>query len=105
MSEIRLLASAVRSAIRELLLSLARAAGVEPPPGAWVELKLVRCGKPGCRKCPHGPYAYMRWYEGGKLRSRYLGRLDELLERPKAARAMEKLKELQALVRSLASPP
>ena len=33
----------------------------------------VRCGKPGCKSCPHGPYWYAYWREDGKLRSRYIG--------------------------------
>jgi hypothetical protein len=34
----------------------------------------VRCGKPGCRSCPHGPYWYAYWREDGRLRSRYVGK-------------------------------
>ena len=34
----------------------------------------VRCGKPGCTRCPHGPYWYAYWREDGRLRSRYLGK-------------------------------
>lgn len=34
----------------------------------------VRCGKRGCTKCPHGPYWYAYYREGGRLRSRYIGR-------------------------------
>lgn len=37
--------------------------------------QMVRCGKPGCTKCPHGPYWYAYWTEQGKRRSRYVGRL------------------------------
>ena len=37
-------------------------------------LETVRCGKPGCRTCPHGPYWYAYFREDGKLRSRYIGR-------------------------------
>jgi hypothetical protein len=37
----------------------------------------VRCGKKGC-KCTdgdlHGPYWYAYWSEGGKTRSKYIGR-------------------------------
>jgi len=42
-----------------------------------LRLEKVRCGKAGCKSCPHpkgGPgywYAYFR--EGGKLRSKYIG--------------------------------
>lgn len=35
----------------------------------------VRCGKAGCTKCPHGPYWYAYWTEGGRRKSRYVGRL------------------------------
>lgn len=43
--------------------------------------QMVRCGKPGCTKCPHGPYWYAYWSEGGQRKSRYVGRLldDEAL--------------------------
>lgn len=34
----------------------------------------VTCGKKGCSTCPHGPYWYAYWKEGGRTRSRYIGR-------------------------------
>lgn len=34
----------------------------------------VRCGKPGCTACPHGPYWYAYWREDGRTRKRYVGR-------------------------------
>ena len=34
----------------------------------------VRCGKEGCARCPHGPYWYAYWREGGRVRSRYIGK-------------------------------
>ncbi len=34
----------------------------------------VRCGKQNCTRCPHGPYWYAYWKEGGRTRSRYIGR-------------------------------
>ena len=34
----------------------------------------VRCGREGCSGCPHGPYWYAYWREGGRLRSRYIGK-------------------------------
>jgi hypothetical protein len=41
-------------------------------------LERVSCGK-GCKGCPHGPYWYGYWREGGKTRSKYIGkRLGEL---------------------------
>jgi hypothetical protein len=33
----------------------------------------VRCGK-DCAACPHGPYWYAYWQEGGRARSQYIGR-------------------------------
>jgi hypothetical protein len=33
----------------------------------------VKCGK-RCSGCPHGPYVYAYWREGGKLRKRYIGK-------------------------------
>ena len=36
----------------------------------------VRCGKPGCTRCPHGPYWYAYWREGGRLRTRYVGKIE-----------------------------
>jgi hypothetical protein len=35
----------------------------------------VRCGKANCTRCPHGPYWYAYWKEGGRTRSRYVGRV------------------------------
>ncbi len=36
--------------------------------------ELVMCGKSSCRSCPHGPYWYAYWREGGRLKSRYVGK-------------------------------
>lgn len=36
--------------------------------------KMIPCGRPNCARCPHGPYWYVYWREGGRRRSRYLGR-------------------------------
>ena len=36
--------------------------------GAWVESRLIK-------NC--GPYLYLRWRDGGKLRSRYLGKASD----------------------------
>ena len=36
--------------------------------------EMVRCGKEGCTRCPHGPYWYAYWREGGRTRSRYVGK-------------------------------
>jgi len=44
-----------------------------PPPGAPAG-RLVRCGKAGCTAAPR-PYWYAYWTEGGRRRSRYVGKL------------------------------
>lgn len=36
-------------------------------------LEHVSCGK-NCKGCPHGPYWYGYWKEGGKTRSKYIGK-------------------------------
>jgi hypothetical protein len=36
--------------------------------------EMVRCGRASCTRCPHGPYWYAYWREGGRLRSRYIGK-------------------------------
>jgi hypothetical protein len=46
----------------------------------------VRCGR-SCESCPHGPYWYAYWKEGGRSRSQYIGRelpadIRRLLEQP-----------------------
>jgi len=46
----------------------------EREPGVTYRLETVRCGKSGCKSCPHGPYWYAYYREGSKLRSRYIGR-------------------------------
>ena len=43
-------------------------------PGVTYRLESVRCGKPNCGSCPHGPYWYAYFREGNKLKSRYIGR-------------------------------
>ncbi|MGF1666190.1 MAG: hypothetical protein ACFCVC_07930 [Acidimicrobiia bacterium] len=75
-------------AVRELdehglrrLLILARArletTGVplSAQPNVRLRQRAVKCGKSGCVSCPHGPYWYAYWSEGGRRRSRYIGRL------------------------------
>jgi hypothetical protein len=46
-------------------------------PPVRLRQQAVRCGKPGCNTCPHGPYWYAYWTEEGRRRSRYVGRLLE----------------------------
>lgn len=45
-------------------------------PNVKLRSQMVRCGKAGCRTCPHGPYWYAYWTENGKRRSRYVGKLE-----------------------------
>lgn len=54
---------------------LERRGGKRVPPGSKLTYRLeeVRCGKPTCTRCPHGPYLYAYWREEGRVRSRYLG--------------------------------
>lgn len=47
----------------------------------YYQSEYVRCGKVGCRRCPHGPYWYEYWSEGegdarDRRRRRYCGRVD-----------------------------
>lgn len=48
----------------------------EGAPRVTLRQQLVKCGKAGCTRCPHGPYWYAYWREDGKRRSRYVGRLE-----------------------------
>jgi hypothetical protein len=36
--------------------------------------ELVKCGKPNCKCCPHGPYWYAYWHAGIMLRKKYVGK-------------------------------
>jgi hypothetical protein len=49
--------------------------GQSAEPRVSLRHQMVKCGKSGCTKCPHGPYWYAYWTENGKRRSRYVGRL------------------------------
>ncbi len=44
-------------------------------PAVTYRLQSVRCGKPGCASCPHGPYWYAYYREDGRLKSHYLGKV------------------------------
>jgi hypothetical protein len=44
------------------------------PPTLRYRQQHVRCGKPSCTSCPHGPYWYALWKEDGRTRKRYIGR-------------------------------
>ncbi|MDQ3953852.1 MAG: hypothetical protein M3279_12965 [Actinomycetota bacterium] len=47
--------------------------GAEETGPVTYRLESVRCGKPGCTTCPHGPYWYAYYREDGKVKSRYIG--------------------------------
>jgi hypothetical protein len=54
----------------------------------------VKCGKRCCRKCKngtlHGPYPYLHYYHGGRVKRKYLRRaLGDLV-----SRSVEELKEM-----------
>ena len=59
-------------------------------PGGGPDVKLraqhVKCGKSNCTQCPHGPYWYAYWWEDGRRRSRYVGKLEDL-EPPASAKS------------------
>ena len=57
--------------------------------------KWVRCGK--CRRCPHGPYYYLVYKEGGKTKWKYIGKeLNERFKNLPKVKALEKrLREIQ----------
>lgn len=63
--------------IRGLLVPHGDGPEDEQPSGSGkvsYRLEPVTCGKPGCTRCPHGPYWYAYWREDGRVRSRYIGR-------------------------------
>ncbi|MEE8602533.1 hypothetical protein [Euzebya tangerina] len=47
--------------------------GLPGMPTVRYRQKPVKCGKPTCTRCPHGPYWYAHWVEDGRRRSRYIG--------------------------------
>ena len=51
------------------------------PSRGWIEWKYVKCGKKSC-SCQqgkgHGPYAYLRYWEDGHLKSIYLGKTSRI---------------------------
>lgn len=50
-------------------------------------LQYIRCGKRNCGRCPHGPYWYAFWSEGGRTRSRYIGKVDPRVAQPASSDA------------------
>jgi len=48
------------------------------PKNATIREEFIKCGKPSCSLCPHGPYyySYLRDKVTKKLRKKYLGVID-----------------------------
>jgi hypothetical protein len=46
------------------------------PSTATIREEYVKCGKPYCSTCEHGPYYYGYWKENGKLKKKYIGKYD-----------------------------
>jgi len=59
-----------------------------------VVAKYVYCGK--CSRCPHGPYYYLVYKEGGKTKWKYLGK-----EVPKEFRNVKRAKEISRRLREI----
>jgi hypothetical protein len=53
------------------------------PSHANIREESVKCGKPDCNRCKHGPYYYAYWKENGKLKKKYIGRYDPRKETKK----------------------
>jgi hypothetical protein len=65
---------------RLLILSRAQleregAIGLEDRAKVRLREQMIKCGKQSCTTCPHGPNWYAYWWEKGRRRSRYVGRL------------------------------
>ncbi len=57
---------------------------IKPVGKITYQLEKVRCGKPNCEKCPHGPYWYGYKRVSGKLVSFYVGKeLPKIVNRKK----------------------
>lgn len=65
----------------------------------WYQQEFIRCGKPSCRRCPHGPYWYQYWWANGKTRKKYIGkRLPDQDERDDLVREQQLEKATKELV-------
>jgi len=40
-----------------------------------IRFKKVKCGKPACKQCPHGMYAYAQYRRGQTMTEKYIGKL------------------------------
>jgi len=60
--------------------------------------KYVKCGNERCKSCPHGPYYYLVYKEGGKTRWKYIGKVINGMEaekRKKARIIIQRLRQIQ----------
>ncbi len=67
-------------------------------PKGSIVAKYIRCGKEGCRRCPHGPYYYLVYKEDGKTKWKYLGKVIDVAEaekRKKARAIVQRLRQIQ----------
>jgi hypothetical protein len=76
LEQLRQIEERLRKAVQERKPTLTqRAITAEQQFGSLTfRYETVRCGKPNCTRCPHGPYWYVYWKDGGRTRSRYVGR-------------------------------
>lgn len=42
--------------------------------GVTYQQEIIRCGKKGCKACPHGPYWYAYYWQYGRTRQSYVGK-------------------------------
>lgn len=57
-------------------------------PKETLRCEYIRCGKK-CGGCPHGPYWYAYWKEGGRTRKRYIGKLKDSPPPPTVANELD----------------
>ena len=82
MSQTKKLVSLALAIDRELELLYKELSEIERvlnnrPAKGWIEWKYIKCGKDRCSCATgkgHGPYAYLRYWENGHLKSIYLGK-------------------------------
>ncbi len=52
------------------------------PKNTTIREEFIKCGKPSCNNCPHGPYYYAYWKDKSKygniskLKKKYIGVMD-----------------------------
>lgn len=48
---------------------------------AHLRERYIRCGKPNCTKCPHGPYTYLTYRAGSTVKTEYIGKSERANKR------------------------